>query len=97
MSLLLSSDALINENVPKEYNMQVTNREPTNTFVFSEKDLLGYNKPKASMRQPQDSTSLPFSQVAPRPKFQDRSRSGVLRSDRSKKWQPYYRKAIPSR
>jgi len=98
MSLLLSSALGVNHNVPKEYNMQMQNWTPTNTFVFTEKDLPGYvAKSKVSTRQTQGSASLPFSQVAPRLGFQDRGRPALSRPDKSKKWQPYYKRAIPKR
>ncbi|MCJ1396405.1 hypothetical protein MMC18_009295 [Xylographa bjoerkii] len=98
MSLLLSSALGINHNVPKEYNMQIQNWTPTNTFVFTEKDLPGYvAKSKVSTRHMQDSASLPFSQVTPRLGFQDRGRPVPSKFDKNKKWQPYYKRAIPKR
>ncbi|KAL9121820.1 MAG: hypothetical protein Q9187_001627 [Circinaria calcarea] len=98
MSLLLSPEVPINEAIPKEYNLQITNRSPTNTYVFSEKDLPGYsNRTKGNPRQNHDNASLPQSQVAPRPQFQDRSKQASSRFDKSRKWEPYYRKAIPKK
>ncbi len=44
MSLILSPDLAQNREVPKEYNMEVTNPGVINTFVFTEKDLPGYRK-----------------------------------------------------
>ena len=97
MSLLLSPEVAINRDVPKEYNMQITNVAPGNTFVFTEKDLPGYsNRTKASLRHVQGNGSLPFSQAAPRVGYHDRNRSGQFKVDKSKEWQPYYRRAIPS-
>ena len=97
MSFLLSSAAGISHNVPKEYNMQIQNWTPTNTFIFTEKNLPGYvAKSKVSTKYTQDSASLPFSQVAPRLGFQDRGRLAPSKFDKSKKWQPYYKRAIPS-
>ena len=97
MSILLPSALSIRENVPNEYNMLVQNGTPTNTFVFTEKNLSGYvAKSKVSTRFTQDSGSLPFSQVAPRLGFQDRGRVTPSKLERSKKWQPYYKRAIPS-
>ena len=42
MSMLLSPEDAKRRNVPKEYNMHVTNQESINTFLFSEKDLPGF-------------------------------------------------------
>lgn len=93
MSLLLSPEVPINGAVPKEYNMQITSGRPANTFIFSEKDLPGYiHKTKGNTRQNQHSAEVP-----PRPQSQDRSKQGSSRSDKTKKWEPYYRKAIPSK
>ena len=87
----------INATVPKEYNLQFTNRKSTNTIVFTEKDLPGFSsKLKNSVKKTQDSASLPFSQAAPRPQYQDRGRAGLARVDKAKRSQAYYRKAIPS-
>lgn len=98
MSLLLSPELPINGAVPKEYNLQITNRSPMNTYLFSERDLPGYsNRTKGNPRHNHDNASLPQSQVAPRPQFQDRSKQGSSRFDKNRKWEPYYRKAIPSK
>ena len=44
MSLMLSHDLAPNREIPKEYNMQITDSDTVNTFIFSEKDLPGYRK-----------------------------------------------------
>ena len=44
MSLMLSHDLAPNREIPKEYNMQITDPDTVNTFIFSEKDLPGYRK-----------------------------------------------------
>ena len=41
---MLNHDAPSNKGVPKEYNMQITNLDTLNTFVFNEKDLSGYTQ-----------------------------------------------------
>ncbi|MCJ1288316.1 hypothetical protein MMC26_007671 [Xylographa opegraphella] len=98
MSLLLSSTLGISHNVPKEYNMQIQNWTPPNTFVFTEKNLPGYvGKSRISTKYSQDSASMPFSQVAPRLGFQDRGRLASSKLDKNVKWQPYYKKAIPKK
>ena len=42
MSLMISPDIAKRKNVPKEYNLHITNPDSINTFIFSEKDLPGY-------------------------------------------------------
>lgn len=94
MSLMLSPDLTKNEDVPKEYNMNITNPDTTNTFVFSEKDLPGFS----SKLKGQQSGGLPPSRV-PRSMYQDRASKPFQQADKDKpkRWQPYFRTAIPSR
>ncbi len=40
--MLLTPEATKGKNIPKEYNMHLTNQDSTNTFLFSEKDLPGF-------------------------------------------------------
>lgn len=75
--------------LPKEYTMQLTNRPSSNLFLFTERDLPGYNsRPKAQS----DSASMPYAHVAPRMQFQDRQKAG-FRVDKRK---GYQRRGIPS-
>ena len=99
MSLMLNPDLDKNENVPKEYNMNITNPDATNTFIFSEKDLPGFASKLKGQQQP---GGLPPTRV-PRSLYQDGLRkpsqqsNGFDKSDKSRRWQPYFRTAIPSR
>ncbi len=94
MSLLLSPDIPRNQGVPKEYNMHVTNQSPANTLIFTEKDLPGYaSKLRGGMKGGLDG----YPQMPPRPQFQNRGKQGgPMKYEKGKKWQPYYRKAVPS-
>ena len=100
MSLLLSSDVAQNDNVPKEYNMTITNPDTTNTFVFSEKDLPGFS----SKLKGQQSTRLPRfmhqnrTKNAPHQVFKSSRPDDdpSQQADKSKRYQPYYKTAIPS-
>jgi transcription initiation factor TFIIF subunit beta len=85
ISLLLSSDVFINNDLPKEYNLQVTNVVPNNTFIFTEKDLPGYNDKKKSL--------LRRSPTA----FYDRGRLHPSGVEKNKKRQPSYKKVVPSK
>ena len=52
MSILLSPDVPQNRDLPREYNLHVIDQDPTNTFVFSEKDLPGYRAYSADRAPP---------------------------------------------
>ena len=97
MSLLLSEELPLNQSVPKEYNLKVTNESTVNTFIFTEKDLPGYNnRAKGQGRQARSGASMPFSQVAPR-LFPDHKKQDLSGIEKTKRYQPYFRKAIPSK
>ena len=44
MSLMLNANIAENKDVPKEYNMHISHRDTSNTFIFSERDLPGYRQ-----------------------------------------------------
>ena len=52
MSILLSPDVAQNRDLPREYNMNIVEQDPMNTFVFSEKDLPGYRAYSADRAPP---------------------------------------------
>ncbi|KAI9846507.1 MAG: hypothetical protein M1837_003928 [Sclerophora amabilis] len=86
MSLILSEDMKNNKAIPKEYNMSVTNSESTNTYIFSEKDLPGFaNRVGSRPRDARGNTSLRGSS----------RHVGAGHDRKSKRFQPYFRKAIP--
>jgi transcription initiation factor TFIIF subunit beta len=97
MSLMLSEIPL-NDMLPREYNMQITNRESTNTFVFTEHDLPGFSQRGRVVNNSGGATSQPFSQAAPRVPFSNRSKLG-LASKVEKSWKrgSNFRKGIPSK
>lgn len=72
--------------------MNITNQDTANTFVFSEKDLPGFS----SKLKGQQSGGLPPSRV-PRSMYQDRAKKVPQEADKPRRWQPYFRTAIPSR
>lgn len=98
MTLLLSP-IKHNKAVPKEYNMHITNSKSSNIYLFSEKDLPGY-KSRGRQRAlngagSQDMKSSAFSANSLKSDREDKPTQ--LRPDRTKRWQPYVRKAIPSK
>ncbi|KAL9600529.1 MAG: hypothetical protein Q9179_003171 [Wetmoreana sp. 5 TL-2023] len=93
MSLALSPHVVKQRNVPREYNMQMLNRDILNTYIFTEKDLHGY----AAKNQKGTNTKIgsgAFTSQAPRPWFQNRPTQNSQPRDSSKRWQPY-RRTIP--
>ena len=97
MSLLLDSNVLKSQNVPLEYNMHMMNRDTLNTYIFTEQDLPGYSSKSGANLKPSGHAEVPSnSRTFSRPGFQNRTGQGSYRVDKNKKWQPYFRKAIPS-
>ncbi|KAI9713310.1 MAG: hypothetical protein M1812_006669 [Candelaria pacifica] len=97
LSLLLSSDVAQNKTVPKEYNIPITNDNPVNTYVFTEKDLPGYESKLTDAPKPGvEAGALKFPPIPARLKYQNRQKSGIPNgTDKSKRWEPYYPKAVP--
>ena len=95
MSLMLS-DGPVNETLPKEYNMQISNRNTINTFIFTEKDFPGFSQRTKEIGNPsRDGPAQPFSQAAPRIAFHDRFRFGAQQTEKGKRFS-YHRKGVPS-
>jgi hypothetical protein len=92
LHMLLRSDLVQHQGVPKEYTLDVVSQAVQNTFVFTEQDLPGF---KSRSRNKFD----PLSANMP-PRL---NRSKVEKSTEKQPWdknrrsQPYYRRAIPSR
>ncbi|KAL8722618.1 MAG: hypothetical protein Q9225_000924 [Loekoesia sp. 1 TL-2023] len=93
MSLLLTPTVDDHRNIPKEYNMHMTNRSSLNTYVFTEKDLNGYAaRHKAGAQN--NPTGGPFPSQAPKSRYQHRPGQISQQREATKRWQPYG-KTIP--
>ncbi|KAI9787375.1 MAG: hypothetical protein M1816_007508 [Peltula sp. TS41687] len=88
-TLLLSASCKYNNDVPKEYNMNMSNPYSKNMFIFSEKDLPGF-KDKAKARPKQVNGTGSGELKVPSNETGKKTTSRI-----NKRWQPYYRKAIP--
>ena len=78
--------------------MQVVKSVPANTFVFTEKDLPGYNpRPREADTFDGGLDLNGTARIDPRPGFQDRAKKQLQNSGRNKKWHPYQRRTIPSK
>jgi transcription initiation factor TFIIF subunit beta len=90
--MLLSPNIAEHQMVPKEYVLDVTAEAATNTFVFTEQDLPGF---KSKSRQKKfDIASANMPARLTRPKNDKPFEKQPY--DPNRKFQPYYRKAIPS-
>jgi len=92
LSVLLSSDIAEHQTVPKEYVLDVTEETVKNTYVFTEQDLPGFkSKSKAKF----DTASANMPARLTRAKMDKAAAKQPW--DASKRYQPYFRKAIPKR
>jgi transcription initiation factor TFIIF subunit beta len=89
--MLLSSHLGEHQTVPKEYELNVTAETVNNTYVFTEQDLPGF-KSKSKQKFDPASANMPARLTRPR---NDKPLSKQP-YDPNKRFQPYYRKAIPS-
>lgn len=95
MTLLLSPSVSRNKDVPREYNMNLTNPKSSNVYIFSEKDLPGYRSRGVQRGPPAVANSELKGGKLSRPEKDDKG--ALSKPDRGKRWQPYIRKAIPSK
>jgi transcription initiation factor TFIIF subunit beta len=82
------TDAPANEGLPKDFDMNVTNMAVENTFIFTEKDLPGFEtKPKP------DGPEIPARLI-----YQQRREreAAAKKANPDGRFQPYARKSIPS-
>ena len=91
LQMLLTKDLAEHQTVPKEYDLDITDESVKNTFVFTEKDLPGF---KSRSRAKFDLASANMPSRLTRPK-NDKPFSKQP-YDPNKRFQPYFRKAIPS-
>jgi transcription initiation factor TFIIF subunit beta len=78
------------QSLPVEYEMDVTDKTVQNHFIFSEEDLPGF-KEKSKARAEAAASGMPASLL--RPKNENTERKPY---DRRTRFQPYFRKAVPS-
>jgi len=81
MRLILDPTGKHNQNVPQEYELRITQQTVANTFVFSEKDFAGFKGKGNKVEKGEGGDSKAAAQ------------SNI---DKNRRFQPYYKKAIPS-
>ncbi|KAG4429157.1 hypothetical protein IFR05_015357 [Cadophora sp. M221] len=92
LQMLLTPALAEHQTIPKEYDLDVTDEYVKNTFVFTEKDLPGF---KSRSRAKFDLASANMPSRLTRPKNDKPFTKQPY--DPYKRFQPYYRKAIPKR
>lgn len=92
LHMLLRKDLAQHQSIPKEYNLDVTESKVKNTFVFTEQDLPGF-KSRSQMKFDPKSANMPARLM--RPKFDKLNPRGPY--DPNKRFQPYFRKAVPKK
>jgi len=90
--MLLRSDLPQHQQVPKEYELDITSEHVRNTFVFTEQDLPGFKSRSRTKFDP-ESANMPARLT--RPKFEKTGDKQPY--DKNKRFQPYFKKAIPKK
>ncbi|KAI1379395.1 transcription initiation factor IIF, beta subunit-domain-containing protein [Hypoxylon crocopeplum] len=92
IAVLLDHKLAPHQQIPKEYNLEIKDQHLTNTFLFTEQDLPGY-KSKA-----QGANSDIPAYLRPKPERRENTQPEAdNKHGRKKRYQPYYRKAIPKK
>ncbi|TVY85447.1 Transcription initiation factor IIF subunit beta [Lachnellula suecica] len=91
LSMLLSSGIGEHQAIPKEYELDVTSNAVKNTFVFTERDLPGF-KSKSNQKFDPASANMPSRLM------RNKNEKPISNKpyDPNKRFQPYFRKAIPN-
>lgn len=91
LRMLLHPGCPEHQVLPREYDLEILASDVNNHFIFSEEDLPGF-KARNKARAEAASAGIPSSLLRPKPG------AGVEKPtyDRRSRFQPYYRKAIPS-
>lgn len=88
--MLLQADCPEHQLIPREYDLEVLEPNVNNHFIFSEEDLPGF-KARSKARAEAANAGIPASLL--RQKAGGPERPSY---DRRSRFQPYYRKAVPS-
>jgi transcription initiation factor TFIIF subunit beta len=90
---MLERNEINGDEIPLEYNLNITNMEVTNTYVFTEKDMPGYeSKMGTGVKEGDPAMPQRFLYQRQREREKGGEPGGIKKSNR---YQPYARKAIP--
>lgn len=90
--MLLDPQIPQHKAIPKEYKLDLTNKNVKNTFFFTEADLPGF-KTKSKRGFDEKTANLPARLMRPK----DAKHGETQPYDPKKRFQPYYRRAIPKK
>jgi transcription initiation factor TFIIF subunit beta len=91
LRMLLHPNCPEHQLLPREYDMEVLDANVNNHFIFSEEDLPGF-KARSKARAEAANQGIPASLLKPKSEHTEKRTY-----DRRSRYQPYYRKAVPSR
>lgn len=91
LRMLLTANTPEHQLLPREYDLEILDQDVNNSFIFSEEDLPGY---KNKTRSDAASAGIPLALLRSRGNGNGGSERPTY--DRRSRFQPYYRKAIPS-
>lgn len=91
--MLLNRGQAAHQGLPREYDLEMGFEPARGTYVFTEEDLPSF-KAKSKARTDAANNGIPAHLLRPKPERQERPARKPF--DRKNRYQPYYRKAIPS-
>lgn len=92
--MLLNNELAGHQGIPREYDLEMGPELTRGTFVFTEEDLPGF-KAKSKARTDAANAGIPAHLL--RPKSERVEKPSRKPFDRKNRYQPFYRKAIPSK
>ncbi|PFH61063.1 hypothetical protein XA68_18324 [Ophiocordyceps unilateralis] len=97
LRMLLDANCPEHQPLPREYELDVLDRDVQNHFIFSEEDLPSY-KARNKARAEAASAGIPASLLRQRAQGNGQEHGPQRQSyDRRSRFQPYFRKAIPKK
>ncbi|KAF4581192.1 transcription initiation factor iif [Ophiocordyceps camponoti-floridani] len=98
LRMLLEANCPEHQTLPREYELEVLDRDVQNHFIFSEEDLPSY-KARNKARTEAVNAGIPASLLRQRSQGNGQDQQGPQRNsyDRRSRFQPYFRKAIPKK
>ncbi|KYK55514.1 transcription initiation factor iif [Drechmeria coniospora] len=98
LRMLLDAKCPEHQELPREYDLEILDRDVHNHFIFSEQDLESF-KAKNKERADASAAGIPLALLRQKQAASGDQSSGPQRPtyDRRNRYQPYFRKAIPKR
>lgn len=96
--MILSPSVESHCGLPREFNIEMTNEESNNTYIFTEKDLPGFKSKGRGANRTGPAGGIgkgSHQNAGSKPMERERS-GGQPRWEKGKRGQTYYKRAIPS-